>query len=372
MSEQGPVQTQALVSIDTVRDLFEKNKGELEAALPRHLTADRMLRIVMTEVRKNPDLLDCDKRSLFGAVIQSAQLGLEPGSALGHAYLIPFWNGKKKIREVQFMPGYRGYIDLVGRSGRVSHIVARVVREGDQFDWRYGIEERLEHIPEGDEGELTHVYAIAFLKDGGHSFEVLTRNQVDAIRKRSKASDSGPWVTDYDEMARKSAVRKLFKYLPVSIEIQRAVGLDDMAEAGISQDNENIIELNSEDFGPPEVPNSGKKVHRVKVARSTDQVGQAQSATPDPKPAPAVSPNPAPGSFESTPASVHEPKPRPRAAIMNSLFGLGAQNGLKPLQVNQWLKDAFKKEVTQVTDAELERAEQMLEQDIAQKAAGGK
>ena len=240
-AEQLPAQTSQQ---PLILQYLERYKSQIALALPKHLNPDRMARIVTTEVRKTPALLECSPKSLFGAVIQASQLGLEPGSALGHCYLLPFRNRKQKARDVQLIIGYRGMIDLARRSGQVISIVARAVYEADTFTYAYGLEDTLEHAPfEGkDRGALTHVYAIAKLKGGGVQWEVMTRAEVDAIRAQSKAADSGPWVTHYDEMAKKTVVRRLFKFLPVSVEIQTAVGLDEQADAGVDQRNDALIE----------------------------------------------------------------------------------------------------------------------------------
>lgn len=223
---------------------LDRYKSQIAAALPSHMTPDRMARIVTTEVRKVPQLLQCNPTSLFGAVIQASQLGLEPGGALGHCYLIPF------KRDVQLIIGYRGMIDLARRSGQIISIEARAVYEGDAFSYSFGLEPDLKHTPSTDaKGALTHVYAVARLKDGGIQWDVMTRSEVEAIRAQSKAGGSGPWKTHFDEMAKKTVVRRLFKYLPVSIEIQRAVGLDEQADAGISQQSGALIDGEFLDLG---------------------------------------------------------------------------------------------------------------------------
>lgn len=235
----------------TIHGFLKTYKGEIAKALPRHMTAERMARIALTEFRKTPGLMKCDPATLFGAVIQCSQLGLEPGGTMGHAYLIPFENRKKGTTDVQFILGYRGMLDLARRSGQIVSISARDVCANDRFSYRYGIDETIEHVPaEGDRGELTHVYAIAKLKDGGVQFEVLTRAQIEMIRNGSQGyktavkfgKTDSPWISHFTEMAKKTAIRRLFKYLPVSIEIQRAVGLDEAGEEGISQDNGFVID----------------------------------------------------------------------------------------------------------------------------------
>lgn len=259
--------------ITQVRDLMQRSKNEIHAALPKHLTPERLMRISLTEIRKNPKLLDCDMKSLMGSIIQAAQLGLEPGSALGHCYLIPFFNQKRGISEAQFMMGYRGMLDLIQRSDRVSHVVARAVFSGDDFDFRYGSEEKITHIPdlEGEchPNDLTHVYCVASFRDGSRAFEVMNRNQIEAIRSRSK-QPQGIWATDFEAMARKTVIRRLFKYLPVSIQIQQAITMDEAAEADLSQDPLSVFE-------PEEIPEQ-KQVHKIKSAKSTNALEEKPKA----------------------------------------------------------------------------------------------
>jgi len=170
-------------------------------------------------------------------VVEASQLGLEPDGVLGHAYLVPFNNRKTGQREAQLIPGYKGLVELSRRSGNLSTIYAHVVHERDQYRFCYGLTPTLEHTPTGepDPGPIVAAYAVAHLRDGGVQFEWLWKKEIDGIRAQSKAGSSGPWVTHYDEMAKKTALRRLCKLLPVSVELQRAVALDEMAEAGVPQ-----------------------------------------------------------------------------------------------------------------------------------------
>lgn len=229
-------------------------QAQIKAALPRHMTPERLARIVTTEIRKVPKLAECTPVSFFGAVIQCAQLGLEPGNALGHAYILPYDKnvktdtGWKKIPEAQLIIGYRGMIDLARRSGQIVSLDARAVYDGDKFECRLGLDPHIEHEPDWnnpnrtDPAKLQFVYAVAKLKDGGVQFDVMSRAEIEGVRARSKASDKGPWVTDFQPMALKTVVRRLFKFLPVSIEMQTAVGLDERAEAGLPQDMGAVID----------------------------------------------------------------------------------------------------------------------------------
>ena len=228
----------------TVMGLLEQMKGEIARCLPSHLTPDRMARIAMTELRKNPKLQECDPMSFIAAIMQASQLGLEPG-IMGSCYLIPFFNSKLNKYECTFMPGYRGFLDLARRSGQIKSLVARAVYENDVFEYEYGLQESVTHKPAMDErGELRAVYAVALLKDGGHQFEVMSKREIEAVRQKSQGKNAGPWTDYYDEMARKTVVRKLFKWLPCSVEMQKAVSLDELQEVG----KQNIKAAASEEF----------------------------------------------------------------------------------------------------------------------------
>jgi recombination protein RecT len=228
-----------------VQNLLQKLQPQLLKALPKHLSPDRMTRIALTELRKIPKLATCDPMSFCGAIMMCAQLGLEPGGALGHIYLIPFDNRKKNITEVQVIMGYRGMIELARRSGQIVSLAAHEVYENDTFEFEYGLQEKLRHVPSlSDRGKLVAVYAVAHFVGGGHQIEVMSKPDVDKVRARSKTSGSGPWVTDYEEMAKKTVLRKLFKYLPVSIEkLQQATSIDEQADMG-AQDMKDIFKEN--------------------------------------------------------------------------------------------------------------------------------
>lgn len=158
--------------------------------------------------------------------MQASQLGLEPDGVLGQAYLVPYRN--RGQLEAQFQVGYRGYISLAMRSGQVKSISAEVVYEGDKFDYSFGTDQYLKHRPAlKGRGEPVGVYAIAALDGGGHVFRVLSVDDVEGVRACSRAKDDGPWVTHWNEMARKTAVRALAKYLPMSVELQRAAVEDE-------------------------------------------------------------------------------------------------------------------------------------------------
>lgn len=186
-----------------------------------------MLRVALTELRKTPKLQDCDPYSFVGSILVCAQLGLEPGSSLGHVYLIPY--GKT----VQVQLGYRGMIDLARRSGQIISLSAQAVYSNDEFKYELGLNESLSHKPNiADRGELIAVYAIAQLVGGGHQIDVMSKSDVEKVRRKSAQANSPAWRDYYDEMARKTVVKRLFKYLPVSIEIRDALSVDDASSNG--------------------------------------------------------------------------------------------------------------------------------------------
>jgi recombination protein RecT len=230
-----------------VRSILERMKPQIAAALPRHITPDRMLRVALTAVNSTPALLKCDQTSLLSAVMQCAQLGLEPGGVLGHAYLLPYGD------KCQLIVGYKGLLDLARRSGQILDIWSNVVYENETFEHEAGLDRILKHkpMPPSKRGERrVGVYAVAKLKDGSSHHEWLWIEEVDAIRKRSRAGNSGPWVTDYDEMARKTAIRRLAKYLPISVEFARAAAIDEAHEIGLPTADMDVTEFQIEDAKP--------------------------------------------------------------------------------------------------------------------------
>lgn len=209
---------------NTIKEQIEKYKGMISQALPKHLTADRIIQVSTTLISRTPDLAECTPASLIGAIIQCSILGFEPIPALGQCYLVPFYNGKTGQKEVNFIIGYKGMIDLARRSDKLQTIYAQCVYERDEFDYEFGLEPKLIHKPaKENRGALTHVYAVAKFTNGGYSFEVMSKFDVDKIKDSSQAAKSkfSPWNSGYyDEMAKKTVLRRLWKLLPSSIEFR--------------------------------------------------------------------------------------------------------------------------------------------------------
>lgn len=247
-------------AMNSVKQLLEASRTAIASRIPKHLTPDRIIKVGLTACSKNPNLLACTRESLLQSIMQAAELGLEPGGALGEGYLVPY--GKV----CQFIPGYRGFISLARRSGQIISLEAHVVHEKDKFTFELGLESKLVHIPDlesDDPGKMRFVYAVAKLVGGGVQFEVMSRAQVEAIRRRSKAGNGGPWVSDYEEMSRKTVVRRLFKYLPVSVELSTALELQAGAEIGdfttltLGEDGEVIVEAGTGKVEPDKKPKRG-------------------------------------------------------------------------------------------------------------------
>ncbi|MEQ1526444.1 MAG: recombinase RecT [Gallionella sp.] len=219
--------------------MLEQYKGEIARALPKHINADRMARIALTAFRMTPKLAECDPRSVFAAVIQSSQLGLEIG-LMGEAHLVPFGS------QCQLIPGYTGLMKLARNSGLVVDVYAEAVRINDKFSLKLGMERDLQHEPlsapggfpasEEERGEVAGFYAVGVLKDGSRTFVAIGRAEVEKIRDGSKGYQAAkkykkdsPWDTDFAAMGLKTAIRRICKYLPKSPELATALALDDNA-----------------------------------------------------------------------------------------------------------------------------------------------
>lgn len=219
--------------VDQMAGILAKMAPEMQKALPKHISPERMMRIATTALRTTPDLAQCSRASFLGAVLSAAQLGLEPNTPLAQAYLIPYRN--QGVLECQLQIGYQGMLDLARRSGEVASIYAEVVYEGDEFEWTLGLERSLRHVPSRDLGReeqpVSHVYAVAKLRSGDAVFVVLTRAQVEKYRKRGRGKQPA-WSTDWEAMARKTAIRRLFTWIPRSAEMARAQVIDEAPELG--------------------------------------------------------------------------------------------------------------------------------------------
>ncbi len=239
--------------------MLDKFKGEIARALPKHINPDRMTRIALTAFRMNPRLAECDPRSVFAAIVQSSQLGLEVG-LMGEAHLVPFKN------ECQLIPGYTGLIKLARQSGFVQDIYAHEVRKNDTFNLNLGMDRSLEHRPmtgmcgfpatDEERGPIAGFYAVAVFKDGSRTFVAMGVAEVERIRDNSRGYQAAKrskkesvWDSDFVAMGLKTAIRRLCKFLPKSPELATALSLDSVLEQGKDQ-HLNLIDAATGEFVP--------------------------------------------------------------------------------------------------------------------------
>ena len=237
--ETAPVQEEVRLTRDmTIPDMVKAMMPEIKKALPDVLTPERFTRIALSALNNTPALQKCTPMSFLAALMNAAQLGLEPNTPLGQAYLIPFKN--KGVMEAQFQIGYKGLIDLAYRNGQMQTIQAQAVYENDEFYYEYGLEPKLVHRPaSSDRGELVCFYGLFRTVNGGYGFSVMSKNEMDVYaRTYSKAFDSGfsPWKTNYEEMAKKTVIKQALKYAPIKTDFQRALSTDCSIKKEISYD----------------------------------------------------------------------------------------------------------------------------------------
>ena len=240
----------------TMQQYIKSMEGEIAKALPSVITKERFTRIVLSAISVNPKLGSCTPQSFLGAMMTSAQLGLEVNTPLGQAYVLPYMN--KGVLEAQFQLGYKGLIDLAYRSGEVEVIQAHVVYENDDFECEYGLDPKLTHRPaDSNRGEPIKVYAVFKTKSGGFGFEVMSMDDVRKhAAKYSKAYSSGfsPWKTNFEEMAKKTVLKRVLKYAPLKSDFVRAAVQDEVIKKGISDDMYDIPAENIIDVDAVEIP----------------------------------------------------------------------------------------------------------------------
>ena len=234
-------------SAPTMQQYIKQMEGEIKKALPSVITPERFTRIVLSALSTNPKLATTTPQSFLGAMMTAAQLGLEPNTPLGQAYLIPYRN--HGVLECQFQLGYKGLIDLAYRSGEVSTIQAHVVYENDEFEYELGLEPKLRHVPaKSDRGDPVFFYAVFRTKDSGYGFDVMSVDDVRAhAKKYSKAYSNGPWQTNFEEMAKKTVLKRVLKYAPLKTDFVRGLSADETIKTQISEDmfsvpDETVIE----------------------------------------------------------------------------------------------------------------------------------
>lgn len=211
---------------DNFLAMLDASKGEIAKLLPEHVKPERVLRVARTAWQLDDKLRACNPRSILSAVMRACELGLEPGGALRHAYLVPYKG------DCQLILGYAGLLDLARRTGQYKAIETRVVHDADTFTLRYTPEVVFEHTPclTGNRGAETHAYAYARLASGELAFEVMTRDEIEAIRRRAPSANSPAWRDFWGEMARKVVLKRFLKRMPLSVEVADAIDHDNQVE----------------------------------------------------------------------------------------------------------------------------------------------
>lgn len=222
----------------TMQAYVKSMEGQIKKALPSVITPERFTRMVLSAISVDPKLGSCTPNSFLGAMMSAAQLGLEPNTPLGQAYIIPYTN--RGILEAQFQIGYKGLIDLAYRSGEIDTIQAHVVYSNDHFECEYGLEPKLTHIPaDAERGEPIKVYALFKTKSGGFGFEVMSMEDIrNRASKYSKSYNSNfsPWKTSFEEMAKKTVLKRVLKYAPLKSDFARAISQDETIKNEMSDD----------------------------------------------------------------------------------------------------------------------------------------
>lgn len=226
----------------SIQDLIKAMEPEIKRALPQVITPERFTRMALSALNATPKLKECSQMSFLGALMNAAQLGLEPNTPLGQAYLIPYRN--KGQMECQFQIGYKGLIDMVYRNENIQTVQSQCVYENDEFEYELGLEPKLIHKPAlRDRGDLILVYALWKSKNGGYGFEVMSKEDIDShARKFSQSfgSSYSPWKTNYEEMAKKTVIKKCLKYAPLKSDFVRAVSNDETIKSELDVDMSEI------------------------------------------------------------------------------------------------------------------------------------
>lgn len=255
IQKQGGQMSAAKAEKKTMQAYIKAMEPAIKKALPSVITPERFTRMVLSALSSTPKLAECSPQSFLAAMMTAAQLGVEPNTALGQAYLLPYRNHGQM--ECQFQLGYKGLIDLAYRSGEVSVIQAHTVYENDVFEYELGMDPKLRHVPaKADRGEAVAYYAMFKTKDGGYGFEVMSVDDVQRHAQRyskSYGNGSSPWRSNFDEMAKKTVLKRALKYAPLKSDFVRGVAQDETIKAELSDEmyavpDETVFEAEGEEI----------------------------------------------------------------------------------------------------------------------------
>ena len=252
--QKAAVTTEGQTEIASLKDLIEARKGEIAKVLPSILPADQFTRLALNALISTKHLAECDMSTFYASIMTCAQLGLKP-NVNGEGYLLPYFNGKTKRYNCQFIPGYKGLMMLARRSGEIASIDAQTVYENDTFELSYGFEPCLIHKPllTGDRGAVKGFYAAVILKDGGkNAFYMSVDDAQKYGKKYSKTFSNGPWQTDFEAMAKKSCLRQVLKYCPCSSDVQKAIDAENKYDDGGYADTSFLDGLEEVEEAQPE------------------------------------------------------------------------------------------------------------------------
>ncbi len=275
----------------TMEQWIESKKGIIQQALPKGYEVERMIRVVISALRENPNLGKCSPISFISAVMQSIQLGLEPNTILGHAYIIPYWNSKLNCYEAQFQRGYRGLLDMAYRTGIFKEIYAQEVYDGDTFEFMYGTEKWIKHIP-SDKPKLDkdgypivkYVYAVYKMVNGGMHFVIWTKEKLDKHKERyspaAKKDKFSAWNVSENSMYKKTVLKDLLNYADISVEFREQLQVDETVKREIAPDMlhtvKPVYEFNPKDLSGMENEDlEGEK--KGKKGKDTDDSGKGKA-----------------------------------------------------------------------------------------------
>ena len=247
LARQAEAPAPALKKSMSIAELIKAMEPEIKKALPKVITVERFTRMALSALNTTPKLKECTQISFLSALLNAAQLGLEPNTPLGQAYLIPYKN--KGVMECQFQIGYKGLLDLAYRSPQIQTVQAHCVYANDNFSYELGLNPQLVHKPTmGERGEPRCFYSLFKTTNGGYGFEVMSKTAIEEhAKKYSKAYDSdySPWKTDFESMAKKTVIKQVLKYAPIKTDYIQAMNVDDTVGTELTnlELNDNFIEI---------------------------------------------------------------------------------------------------------------------------------
>ena len=270
-------------------DLIKNMEPEIKKALPSVMTPERFMRMALSATNMSPKLLQCEKMTFLSALMSAAQLGLEPNTPLGQAYLIPYWSNKRKKYECQFQIGYQGYKDLFYRNENNCNVDAYPVYENDEFSYELGLNPNIIHKPALiNRGKVIAYYSVWKSKTGGFGISVMSMEDMENFYKEkvepNKKGKSSPWDTDYEAMAKKTVLKRNLKYAPLNSDIRRLIMNDETVKNEISVDMSEITDMSDEnavDGDFTEVPQETQQSAQETATEQYEQQSFTQGGAAD-------------------------------------------------------------------------------------------